>query len=132
MGDKVKNSLRDEKHDPVVMSRKRKPVGEHSDLSSKVPANRRGIINWKSKNVDGEDDHSCKAHQNWMQKEYRKRVPNMNIVAQKMKLTFSFRRKMINEGKHSLKDIDGKYPFLFGCDQVCQKCTQNVAQIMTD
>lgn len=42
----------------------------------------------------------------------------MSIVAQKMKLTFSFRRKMVNEGRHSLKDIQMKYPFLFECDQV--------------
>ena len=106
----------------MVLSRKRKPVGELSAHSSKVPANRRGMINWEAKNVDGEDEHSSKPHQSWMQKEYRSEYPT--------KLTFSFRRKMINEGKHSLKDIYGEYPFLFECDQVCKKCIQNVAQIM--
>ena len=82
--------------------------------------------------MDGEDEHSCKAHQKWKQKEHKKRVPNMNIVAQKMKLAFSFKRKMINERKHSVRNIDGKYPFLFECDQICTKRTQSFAQIMID
>ena len=90
----MKNSLRDERSDPVVLARKRKPVkGSSAELCPKVPTSRKGIINWDPKNVDGEDEHSCKAHQSWMQREYKKRAPNMSIVAQKMKLTVSFRRK---------------------------------------
>ena len=107
----------------MVLSRKRKPVDSNSadGNSPKIPASRREIINWEPYDVDGEDEHSCRSHQMWMQKEFKKRSPNMGVISQKMKLTFSFRRKMVNEGKHSLKDIEGKYPFLFHCDQVCKR-----------
>ncbi|XP_028414671.1 uncharacterized protein LOC114537777 [Dendronephthya gigantea] len=118
LGDKVKNELRHERSDPVVLARKRKSI-EGSDLTAKVPgSSRRGIINWEPPAVDGEDLHSNKAHVQWMQKEYRKKHPNMEVVKQKMQLTFSFRRKYINAGKCSLNEIDAKYPFLFEHDQL--------------
>ena len=54
-----------------------------------------------------------------MQKERKKKTSNVALVESKMDLTFSYRRKMINEGHHSLKKIKEKYPFLFEREQVC-------------
>jgi hypothetical protein len=118
LGDKIKNELRNEKRDPVVLARKRKYHGGDEASNKAQTTSHRGVINWEPPAIDGEDDHSNKAHLLWMQKEYRKKSPNMDIVRQKMHLTFSFRRKLVNSG-HSLKDIDGKYPFLFESEQVC-------------
>ena len=53
-----------------------------------------------------------------MKKEYKKRQPNQSVVDKKMELTYSFRRKMINEKKHLLVDIEETYPFLFEKNQV--------------
>ena len=77
-----------------------------------------GAIIKPKMHVHGKDEHSIKAQQCGMQKEFKKRAPNMSILAPKMKLTFSFRRKMINEGRNSRKYIKAKYPFLFECDQM--------------
>ena len=93
-----------------MVTRKRKPI-EGPEVSAKIPACRRGVINWDPPAIDGEDETTNKAHITWMQKEARKKQP-------KMKLTFSFRRKLINEGKTSLKEIKLKYPFLLECDEV--------------
>lgn len=116
----MKNELRNEQSDPVVLSRKRKVAGS-GENAAKLPTTRRGIINWQPPVTDGEDEHSCKSHVAWMQKEFKKRQPNMGVVAEKMKRTFSFRRKLINEGKHPLNAINAKYPFLFEFDQVYMK-----------
>jgi hypothetical protein len=110
--------LRNEQQDPVVLVRKRKYHGSDEASNKAQTTSLRGVINWEPPAIDGEDDHSNKTHLLWMQKEYKKRSPNMDIVGQKMHLTFSFRRKLINSG-HSLKDICGKYPFLFDSEQVC-------------
>ena len=118
MGDKVKNELRNETSDPVVLARKRKSVG-NPELSTKVPTSRRGIINWDPPAVNGEDEATNRAHVSWMKKEYKRKTPNMNLVKQKMMLTFSFRRKLVNVGKMSLKEIDLTYPFLFENEQAC-------------
>ncbi|CAB4028765.1 sterile alpha motif domain-containing 3-like isoform X1, partial [Paramuricea clavata] len=117
LGDKVKNELRNETSDPVVLARKRKSVGD-PELSTKVPTSRRGIINWDPPAVNGEDEATNRAHVSWMQKEYKRKTPNMNLVKQKMMLTFSFRRKLVNVGKMSLKEIDLTYPFLFEHEQL--------------
>ena len=124
LGDKVKNEVRNEKSDPVVLARKRKnPSADGVSSSPKVRAVvRRGIVNWEPPAVDGEDDQSSKAHVVWMQKERRKKNWNVGLVEKKMDLTFSYRRKMINEGQHSLKKIKEIYPFLFEREQVCIKC----------
>ena len=107
--------------DPVVLARKRKSVSLGG--STKSPKVRgvvqRGIVNWAPPAIDGEDETSCKAHMRWMQKEKKKRQYNHTLVGKKMDLTYSFRRQMINGKKHMLKDIEGKYPFLFEQKQVC-------------
>ncbi len=114
----MKNEIRNEGSDPVVLARKRKSTSAIAS-SPKVPAVvKRGIVNWEPPAIDGEDGHSSKAHIAWMQKERKKKTCNAPLVEKKMHLTFSFRRKMMNEGHHSLKDIKEKYPFLFQREQV--------------
>ncbi|CAB4035732.1 Hypothetical predicted protein [Paramuricea clavata] len=44
-----------------------------------------------------------------------------------MDLTFSYRRKMITEGHHSLKKIKEKYPFLFEREQLRKEYNQLLA-----
>lgn len=101
-----------------MLARKRKNV-DGSKSSAKLRAVvRRGIVNWAPPATEGEDEASCKAHVTWMKKEYKKRQPNQSVVDKKMELTYSFRRKMINEKKHLLVDIEETYPFLFENNQV--------------
>ena len=101
-----------------MLARKRKNV-DGSKSSAKLRAVvRRGIVNWAPPATEGEDEVSCKAHVTWMKKEYKKRQPNQSVVDKKMELTYSFRRKMINEKKHLLVDIEETYPFLFEKNQV--------------
>lgn len=103
----------------MVLARKRKNTSGTSSSPKVQAVVRRGIVNWAPPAVDGEDDQSSKAHIAWMQKERRKKNFNVELVEKKMDLTFSFRRKMINEGHHSLKSIKQMYPFLFEREEVC-------------
>ena len=119
LGDKVKNEMRNEKSDPIVLARKRKNDDGSVKRSPKVQVVQRGIVNWEPPAIDGEDERSCKAHIAWMQKEKKKRQYNTALVEKKMELTYSFRRKMVNTGQHILKEIKLKYPFLFDESQVC-------------
>ncbi|XP_046857508.1 uncharacterized protein LOC124450897 [Xenia sp. Carnegie-2017] len=48
-----------------------------------------------------------------MKKELKRKQPNLTLVNKKMELTYSFRRHMINEEKHLVKDMMEQYPFLF-------------------
>ena len=112
LGDKIKNELRNERTDPVVLARKRKNADGQKN-TAKRKAVRRGIVNWAPPAIAGEDDASCRSHVAWMQKEKKKRQHNQDLVSKKMELTFSFRRQMINGQKHLLKDIRIQYPFLF-------------------
>jgi hypothetical protein len=100
------------------LARKRKNVDGHRNSTKLRGILRRGIVNWAPPAVDGEDEASCRAHVAWMQKEKKKRQYNKVLVGKKMELTYSFRRQMINEQKHLLKDIQEKYPFLFERNQV--------------
>ena len=133
LGDKIKNELRNEKSDPVVLARKRKST-DGSPRSPKVrAAMQRGIVNWAPPALDGEDETTCKAHITWMKKERRKRqLANQTIVGKKMELTFSFRRKMINQEKLLLKSIQEMYPFLFERKQVCSSYIQNLTLSLPD
>lgn len=118
LGDKIKNELRNETSDPVVLARKRKSV-DGSPRSPKVRAVvQRGIVNWAPPPLDGEDESTAKAHITWMKKEKKKRQYNEAIVEKKMQLTFSFRRGKLNQEKIPLKDIREMYPFLFERNQV--------------
>lgn len=74
---------------------------------------KRGIINWEPPEVEGEDKISIKMHIEWMQKEYKKRDPNMHLVYDKMARTYFSRRKDINNNSLTLQQIKEKYPFLF-------------------
>ena len=103
----------------MVLARKRKNTSGVSSCPKARAVVRRGIVNWEPPAVDGEDDQSSKAHIAWMQKERKKKTCNVALVESKMDLTFSYRRKMINEGHHSLKKIKEKYSFLFEREQVC-------------
>lgn len=109
--------MRHENTNPVVLARKRKSNDE-STRSPKVPALQRGIVSWEPPAVDGEDEQSCQAHVAWMQKEWKKKQHNIALVNKRMELTYSFRRQMLNSGKHLLKDVKAKYPFIFVRDQV--------------
>lgn len=116
--DKVKNEVRNEKYDPLVLSRKRKNANG-SDRSPKVSASLlRGIVNWEPPAIDGEDEHSSRAHIAWMKKEKKKKNFSNALVSKKMELTFAYRRKMINKGDLSLRSIKEEFPFLFELDQV--------------
>lgn len=69
--DKIKNELRNEKTDPVVLARKRKNADGLKN-TAKRKAVQRGIVNWAPPAIAGEDDASCRAHVAWMQKEKKK------------------------------------------------------------
>ncbi|XP_046864009.1 uncharacterized protein LOC124457887 [Xenia sp. Carnegie-2017] len=113
LGEKVNNELRNERADPVVLSRKRNNV-DGSPAATKIRAAvRRGIVNWAPPPIDGKDDVCSQANVSWMKKELKRKQPNLTLVNKKMELTYSFRRRMINEEKHLLKDIMEQYPFLF-------------------
>ena len=118
----MKNEVRNEKSDPVVLARKRKNTSGVSSSPKVRAVIRPGIVNWAPPTVDGEDDQSSKAHIAWMQKERKKKNCNVDLVEKKMELTFSYRRKMINEEHHSLKSIKQMYPFLFKREQICINC----------
>ena len=64
----MKNEIRNEKTDPIVLARKRKNV-QGSPRRPKHQAVRRGNANWEPPAIDGEDEQSSKAHTSWMQKE---------------------------------------------------------------
>ncbi|XP_046842756.1 uncharacterized protein LOC124436825 isoform X2 [Xenia sp. Carnegie-2017] len=113
LGEKVNNELRSERADPVVLSRKRKNVDGSPAATIFRAAVRRGIVNWAPPPIDGEDNVCSQAHVSWMKKELKRKQPNLTLVNKKMELTYSFRRRMINEEKHLLKDIMEQYPFLF-------------------
>ena len=93
------------------LQEKRKNVDGCNNSAKLRAVVRRGIVNWAPHATDGEDETSCKVHISWMKKEYKKRQPNQSIVDKKMELTYSFRRKMINEKNHLLVDIKEIYPF---------------------
>ena len=63
---------------------------------------------------------SSKLHMEWMQKEYKKREPNMTLVYDKMTRTYASRRRYVNESSPTLQEINDKYPFLFDPQQVCK------------
>ena len=92
----MKNEIRNEKTDPIVLARKRKNV-HGSPQPPKLQAVRRGIVNWEPPAIDGEDEQSSKAHTSWMQKEKKKKQWNISLMEKKMELTYSFRRRMLNE-----------------------------------
>ena len=73
-----------------------------------MQALQRGVINWDLPAVDAEDEQSCKAHISWIEKEKKKRQCNTDLAKGKMDLTLSFRRKLINNGLNSLKDMKEK------------------------
>lgn len=116
LGDKVKNELRNEKDDPIVLARKRKSNAGTPPICKA----KRGIVNWEPPQVEGEDEMSSKLHMEWMQKEYKKRDPNMTLVYDKMTRTYASRRRYINESSPTLQEINDKYPFLFDPQQVCK------------
>ncbi|CAB4011853.1 Hypothetical predicted protein, partial [Paramuricea clavata] len=93
LGDKIKNELRNEKSDPVVLARKRKNADGHKNSTKVRTVVRRGIVNWAPPTIDGEDEASCRAHIVWMQKERKKRQHNQDL------------------------DIREKYPFFFEKNQ---------------
>lgn len=68
LGDKIKNELRNEKTDPVVLARKRKNADGQKN-TAKRKAVQRGIVNWAPPAIASEDDAPCRAHVAWMQKE---------------------------------------------------------------
>ena len=80
LGDKVKNEMRNEKSDPIVLAWKRKNIDGSVMRSPKVQVVQRGIVNWEPPAIDGEDERSCKAHIAWMQKEKKKRHYNTALA----------------------------------------------------
>ena len=119
LSDKVKNELRNEKDDPVILARKRK----RNAGTPPICKAKRGIINWEPPHMEGEDEMSSNMHMEWMQKEYKKREPNMTLVYDKMTRTYPARRKYINNNSPSLQEISDNYPFLFDPQQVCKQST---------
>lgn len=71
----MKNEIRNEKTDRIVLARKRKNVQE-SPQPPKHQSVRRGIVNWKPPAIDGEDEQSSKAHTSWLQKEKMEHFPH--------------------------------------------------------
>ena len=122
IGDKVKNELRNEKSDPIVLSRKRK-------CATPPTKAKRGIVSWEPHPTEGEDEVSSKLHTEWMQKEFKKREPNMTLVSQKLTRTYSFRRRYVNEGSHTLEDMKDKYSFIF-LPQHVYSCIHKVYSII--
>ena len=114
----MKNEIRNEKTDPIVLARKRKNV-QRSPQPPKHQDVPRGIVNWEPPAIDIEDEQSSKAHTSWMQKEKNKKQWNISLNEKKMELTYSFRR-MLNEGKLPLKRLNEFYPFLFEKNHVCK------------
>ena len=64
-------------------------------------------------NREREDEVSSKLHTEWLEKEFKKREPNMTLVSHKLTRTYSFRRRYVDEGSRTLEDMKDKYPFIF-------------------
>ena len=114
----MKNEIRNERSDPVVLARKRKSTSAIASSPKVRAVVKRGIVNWEPPAIDGEDSHSSKAHIAWMQKERKKKTCNAPLVEKKMHLTFSFRRPPFPKGYKrkvpiSFSEGTGIYGFLF-------------------
>lgn len=67
---------------------------------------------------EGEDEQSIQCHVRDMAKEWGKRNPDKNLVADRMRRTFSARRALVLNGT-KLHELLAAYPFVQTTAQVC-------------
>ncbi len=68
----------------------------------------------------------------FLQQEYHKQGgENMDVINSNMALTFALRRQYLNDTSPSIRDIQGKYPYLFQDDQVHIYCCSCVKQLIS-
>lgn len=74
---------------------------------------KRGEVNWSPIIPDGEDDKTLKEHTEVMKKEFKKKnTPNVDLIKQRMEITYAQRRKLINS-KPLIVEVQENYPALF-------------------
>ena len=99
----------------MILHQRKKPKG--SEIQPVPLKLRRGDINWEPPFPEGEDELSLKGHKEWLQSEAKRRNPDWEKVEKNMALTFSDRRKLMNQ-KIELKEVRAQYPALFNFQQV--------------
>ena len=108
---KFRNECKSITKDPeVILHQRKKPKG--SEIQPVPLKLRRGDINWEPPFLEGEDELSLKRHKEWLQSEAKRRNPDCEKVEKNMALTFSDRRKLMNQ-KIELKEVRAQYPVLF-------------------
>lgn len=123
--DKMREVRRKKKLSTIGMKRKISNDGIDADPKSSMPQKfrNRGEINWAPDAPEGEDSISLKAHREWLQKEFKNdsSVWNKQLIKEKMELTFSDRRALINCNNKSLSSLKEFYPFLFTCRGIIEE-----------
>lgn len=77
----------------------------------------RGEVNWSPVIPDGNDESSLKVHLDLMNKECKKVNPNMDVIKQRMEVTYAQRRQFINSNP-LLFDLKEKYPAMFSVSEI--------------
>lgn len=70
----------------------------------------------------GEDDTSCKRHNQVLLAESKKAKPNMQVVNSLMERTYAFRRRDVMSSEADVTQLLAKYPFMQNADQVLIYC----------
>ncbi|PIK41628.1 Uncharacterized protein BSL78_21517 [Apostichopus japonicus] len=83
-----------------------------SSLATQNQKAKRGEVNWSPIIPDGEDDKTLKEHTEVMKKEFKKNTPNVDLIKERMEITYAQRRKLINS-KPLIIEVQENYPALF-------------------
>ncbi|XP_033097595.1 uncharacterized protein LOC117101677 [Anneissia japonica] len=114
--DKMKNIRRNKRNNSTTTGCRRKRFSPPA-LATMNKKAKRGEVNWSPDIPDEEDDESLNEHLEKMSKEFKKATPNIDVIRQRMKITYAQRRKFINTNP-LIFDIKEKYPALFTVSEI--------------
>ena len=70
-------------------------------------------MHWEPPPIQGENEDSNQVNIRALKQGFKKKNLDQELVKEKMDLTFSFKRKYLNMGRHPISEIKQEYPFLF-------------------